>query len=144
MEFLKYHINYKYIMDKEIRVKFEEPIAEDLIGIIKVTDSIREGLDRLMKMGNNNVRFGNECIISTSLLILNPTLILNEEVDSSELDRDHSSDGIPEIVGCSFSMCGKDEGYFAYRIYDYVDEGSECEDLEITSETVNVKDILEL
>ena len=37
-------------MDKEIRVKFEEPIAEDLIGIIKVTDSIREGLDRLMKI----------------------------------------------------------------------------------------------
>ena len=130
-------------MNKEIRVKFSEPIAEDLIGIIKITDSIREGLDRLMKMGNNNVRFGNDCIINTSLSILKPILILDEEVDSSELDRDHSSDGVPEILSCSFSMCGKDEGYFAFKIYDCVDEESDYEDLEITSEIININEILE-
>lgn len=130
-------------MDKEIRVKFEETIAEDLIGIINITDSIREGLDSLMKMGNNNVRFGNDCIINTSLSILKPILILDEEVDSSELDRDNSSDGVPGIVSCSFSMCGKDEGYFAFKIYDCVDEESEYEDLEITSETININEIIE-
>ena len=86
---------------------------------------------------------GKDCRINMSLAIFTkPHLILDPEVDRSELTRDHSDD-IPDAMSCEFNLNGEeDTGYFCFRVYDCIDEDSEYEVMEMDSETVSVKELL--
>jgi hypothetical protein len=131
-------------MNKEIRVKFEDDLFIDLIGVVTITDGIRDKLKDLIEI-TRKYKSGDGCIIRMYLSIFNKArLILDPEVDRSELTRDHS-DYIPDVMSsCAFNLNeGEDTGYFCFRVYDCVDGESEYEVMEMDSETVSLKDILE-
>lgn len=128
-------------MNKEIKVKFDDDI--DLIGVITITDSIREGLRNLMEIGDR-YKIKEDYAINSSLLIFTkPRLILDEEVMGSEfLTRDRSEE-IPDVLSCEFNLHrGEETGYFCFRLYGWVEVASDYEVIEVDSETVSVKDLL--
>lgn len=132
-------------MNKEIKVKFNDDLFLDLIGVVTITDNIKKGVKDLTEICNK-YKMNDDCGISSSLSIFTkPHLILDEEIGESEdLARDHSGN-IPDAMSCEFNLHkGGETGYFCFRIYDCVDEESEYEVMEVDSEPVNVKDILEL
>jgi hypothetical protein len=130
-------------MNKEIRVKFIDDLFLDLIGVVTITDEISERLKDLIEL-TRKYKKGEDCKINMSLAIYTkPHLILDPEVDESELTRDHS-DYIPDAISCEFNLHKEeDTGYFCFRVYDCIDEDSEYEVMEMDSETVSVKDILD-
>ena len=131
-------------MDKEIKVKFMDDLFLDLIGVVTITDGIKKGLKDLIKISREYDE-ETDCEIYSSLAIFTkPSLILDLEIDGTEITRDHSGN-IPDAVSCEFNLHkGGETGYFCFRIYDCVDEESDYEVMEADSEPVNVKDILEL
>jgi hypothetical protein len=131
-------------MDKEIKVKFMDDLFLDLIGVVTITDGIKKGLKDLIKISREYDE-ETDCEIYSSLSIFTkPHLILDEEINPEDLTRDHSGN-IPDAVSCEFNLHkGGETGYFCFRIYDCVDEESDYEVIEVDSEPVNVKDILEL
>lgn len=131
-------------MNKEIKVKFNDDLFLDLIGVVTITDNIKKGVKDLTEI-YDKYEMNDDCEIYSSLSIFTkPHLILDEEIDSEDLTRDHSGN-IPDAVSCEFNLHkGGETGYFCFRIYDCVDEESDYEVIEVDSEPVNVKDILEL
>lgn len=131
-------------MNKEIKVKFNDDLFLDLIGVVTITDNIKKGVKDLTEICDK-YEMNDDCEIYSSLSIFTkPHLILDEEIDSEDLTRDHSGN-IPDAVYCEFNLHkGGETGYFCFRIYDCVDEESEYEVMEVDSEPVSVKDILEL
>lgn len=133
-------------MNKEIRVNFEEYNAFDLIGVITITDGIRSGIRNLLEVGKNCLK-GEDFKVCAYLSILDDKseLILDEDVDRDKLDRDHFRDGTPEILDCKFILDeGCEAGRFRFGIDDIcIDSSDYAEYLEITSEPVSLKEILE-
>lgn len=131
-------------MNKEIKVKFNDDLFLDLIGVVTITDNIKKGVKDLTEICDK-YEMNDDCEIYSSLSIFTkPHLILDEEIGSEDLTRDHSGN-IPDAVSCEFNLHkGEETGYFCFRIYDCVDEESDYEVIEVDSEPVNVKDILEL
>jgi hypothetical protein len=131
-------------MDREIEVKFLDDLFLDLIGVVTITDGIKKGLKDLIKISKEYGEETDYKIFASLAIFTKPRLILDQEIDETEITRDHSGD-IPDATSCEFILHkGGETGYFCFRIYDCVDEESDYEVMEAYSETVNVKDILEL